>query len=158
MNHARDRGNVGKAVKPRPTLSSQPLDHLVCRRYCQWNHKHKGDHAHKNKRTLDNVLPHANQIEESIKPNIGEEMERAIEKREQSEHASIFNQRVNAKDFSERCDSDCYAEENERQHARGPGGKLERIWTDAFMVNVPQKQNERDESVDEEDEFRVRHN
>jgi hypothetical protein len=26
------------------------------------------------------------------------------------------------------------------------------------MVNVPQKQNERDESVDEEDEFRVRHN
>ncbi len=59
---------------------------------------------------LHNVLAHAYEIEQSIKPNISKQVKRAIEERKQSKHSSNFHQRIDAKDLSQRRDRDSQAE------------------------------------------------
>src|SRR5829696_1260839 len=80
-------------------------------------------------------------------------MKRAIEEREQSQHSAKLNQRVDSKDLSQRRDCDSKAEEDECQHSCRPRRELERVWTNSFVVEIPQEQHQRNARVYEEDEF-----
>lgn len=84
-------------------------------------------------------------------------MKRAVEKGEQPEHSPIFNKRIDAEDFSQGRDCDRQAEKDERQHSGGSRRELKRIWTNAFVVEIPQEQHQWDQGVDEENDFRVGH-
>src|SRR5215212_8295272 len=84
-------------------------------------------------------------------------MQHAVEECEQSEHPPESYQRVYAEDLSQRCDCNSQAEKDERQHSSGFGSKLERVWTNTFMVEIPKQQHERHKGVHEDNEFREGH-
>src|ERR1051325_2864311 len=157
MNHARDRSEINETMQSSPAFAAKSLHHLVCRRDRQRQHEEKRSHAREDERTFRDVLSDTQQVEETIEPNVSEQVKRTVEECKQAEHSSHLHQRIDAKYFSQRCDGNCEAEKDQRQHSRRLSREVERIWTHLFAVKIQQEQRERHERINEAHYFEEAH-
>src|SRR2546430_15746158 len=58
----------------------------------QWNQQHESGEPHGNEASFGNIRQHFVDVEKLIQPDVGEEVQRRIEKGEQPEHTAIANQ------------------------------------------------------------------
>src|SRR5688500_4636369 len=140
-------------MKHRPTFSAKTLYHLISRSNCQRNHQQERRDAKQNERPLHYVGGDAEEIEEPIEPNVGQQVQCSVEKSEQPQHASKLDEGIDAEDLPERRDREGETQKNQRQHSRCSGRKLQRVWSHTLPVNVPHEQCQGNERIDENDEF-----
>src|SRR5215204_1429121 len=100
MQYPSGCGNVDESMKKSPAFSTKPLNHVVSRGNCQRNHEKERNHSYQNEWSLSYVFTDANEIEQPVEPNVGEQMKCAVEERKKSEHTTKLHERIRAESFS----------------------------------------------------------
>src|SRR5439155_11483111 len=85
----------------------------------QRNEQHETGESHGDEAALGNIRQHFVDVEELIQPNIGEKMQRRVEKSEQPEHAAIANQPELTSQLAHWSDCKRYQEEDQNPISRG---------------------------------------
>src|SRR5947209_20453892 len=86
MEDARDSRDVGQAVELLPALAAEALNHLVSGGDGERQHREEGEHADEYEPALLHVLRDGAQVEPVDEPDVGEEVERAVEEGVEAEH------------------------------------------------------------------------
>src|SRR5215207_7579009 len=88
MDHTCGSTQVDQPVQQLPALSAQPANPTCGGRDGQRDHDDERCKARCNEWTLRDVFQNSGQIEELVEPQIGREMEAAVEERKESQHAT----------------------------------------------------------------------
>jgi hypothetical protein len=92
--------------------------------------------------------------EEFVEPDVGQQVQAAVEEGEEADHAAEFDQPVCARQLPERRNSQRDEDKDERQHARRARRKLDGVCAEMMKVAVPRKERERHDAVDEDEQAR----
>src|SRR5262249_21786273 len=111
-------------------------------------------HPHRYKRALDDVLTDCREIEELVKPDVGQQVKARVKETVQSEHPSKLDHPRKPKHLPQRCDEQRQKQKNQSQHTRTACRKLGWIWAESMLVRVPPEQRERHQAINKDDEPR----
>src|ERR1043166_2101789 len=102
-------------MKGQPAFSAKTANPACGGSNREGNQQNKSGEPDGDEGTLDDVFKHARKIEGLVGTEIGEEVERNIEKSEEPKHATKTNEFGQMKNLAERCDA-----ESKNQKAQGP--------------------------------------
>src|SRR5712692_6530396 len=88
MQHTEGSRQIDNAMQTEPALAAQTLDHLIGRSDRQRNHQKKCGHANRYEWTPGHVTGNGLQMEEAIEREVSHQVQRAVEKCKQAEHAA----------------------------------------------------------------------
>src|SRR5262249_13792116 len=92
VNDSSGGGHINQLVQSIPALSSKPADPIVGGCYRQRDEQEVAGHTDCDKGTFGNILNCARQVEPAVKPDISNEMQRAIKEGEQAKHSPKLDQ------------------------------------------------------------------
>jgi hypothetical protein len=98
-----------------PATAAEAANPSGCGGDGEWNHEDKTGEADGDERALGDVFQHFGPIEVAIEPKPGGEMEAAVKKSEEAEHAAEADELGQLQDFAERRDG-----EREYQESQSP--------------------------------------
>src|ERR1043165_8507031 len=101
MNDAADGRDINQLVQERPTLSAQTFDPSLRRSNRQRDHQEETEHPDGYKGARVHILNSALQIELAVEPDVGHEVQEAVEEGVESEHASKLDDPLHARNFSD---------------------------------------------------------
>src|SRR5262245_64568419 len=117
MNHARDRRDVSQLVQTIPPPTAQTFDHLVGRSDRQRNQDEKREHPEKDERPLERVFDDGAELERLVEPRVSQQVQAAVEEREQTERPPELDQPRQSQRLPERRDGQRETHEDQRQRS-----------------------------------------
>ena len=100
-------------------------------------------------RSLQNFIP----IKELVEPEIGREMQRAVEERKETQHAAILDQPILLCEFAQRCDGQRNQQEAQRPIARGVSDDFQWIRAKIVLESAPTQARDRYQAPKKNDDF-----
>src|SRR5262249_6477059 len=124
------------------------------------NQNEKREHPEKDKRPFERVFDDGAKLERLVEPRVSQQVQAAVEEREQPERPPELDQPRKAQRLSERRDGQRETQEDQRQRSRRVKNECLLVRAQLVMVSVPAQQGARNSAVDEDQElgkFDVRH-
>ncbi len=110
-----------------PAAAAKAADPTSRRGNRERNQEHEPGKSQGDIRPFGNVFPHFGQVKKFVEPDVGREMQAAVKKGEESEHAPETDQIRQADEFPERCDAQGDQDESQGPVASGVSDELNRI-------------------------------
>ena len=97
MHYACDCAEINQPVQRLPALTAQSPYPALCWGKSEREHQHEPGKSHGDELALGDIGKHFVHVEKFIKPNVGEEVQGAVEKSEQAQHSPELDQRRDSK-------------------------------------------------------------
>ena len=146
MNHTGGGAEINQAVQGLPALAAQLSDRPFCRGERQGNHQDKGGHSRSDEPALGDVGQHFVDIEKFVEPDVGGQVQRAVEEREQAEHPAQADQPVLPSQFPQRRNRQRDQQESQSAIARAVGDRFNRISAELRVQSSPDEVGQRREA------------
>ena len=136
-----------------PAFSAQTPNPSRSRRHRERNQQNERCEADCDELALRDINQHFVNIEKLVEPDVSQEMQAAVEKGVEPEHPAEFNERRNAKKFSQWRDG-----KRDQKKPQGPvAGRVsdlfDRIRTEILRVGVPSQKPNRHKARNEHHDF-----
>jgi len=136
-----------------PAPAAKPPNPARRRRHRKRNHQHERREAHGDEGTLHDVRDDVVDREELIEPDVGQEVQTAVEEGEQPEHAPIADQRIPPGQLAKGRDSERDGDQPQGPHACLVGDRLDGIGAQRMGECPIDQPDDRYETRDEDGRF-----
>ena len=155
MDHSCGRAEINQAVQGLPALPTQLADRPLGRCQRQRNHQGKARHSGGDKSALGDVGQHFVNVEKLVEPDVGHQVQSAVEKGEQSEHSPQSDEPVLPGQFPQRRDR----QRDQQERQRAITGRVRDLfnWIGAQLgaQTLPDKVAQRHKAAQEDRGFEV---